>query len=215
MILKDQKTTVAFRCPSCGKAILSGVNLFRLSADMLRLRCPDCDEALTVTSTNDGKLRLSVPCVFCPRPHNLVISKNAFFSEDLFVVPCGLSGIDIFFAGGEEAVRAALQKNEEDLKKVLRESGIENFAKLREDPPDPLPDPAVEHVVRFLLCELEEEGKISCYCKEEGEIPFYDFQVLSERVRIFCHCCNAETYLPLRSEADAEHFISVDSLTLK
>ena len=52
-------------------------------------------------------------------------------------------------------------------------------------------------------------------CKEEGEIPLYDFQILSERVRVFCHCCNAEAYLPLRSEADAEDFIKTDRLDLK
>ena len=49
----------------------------------------------------------------------------------------------------------------------------------------------------------------------EGEIPLYDFQILSERVRVFCHCCNAEAYLPLRSEADAEDFIKTDRLDLK
>lgn len=215
MILKDQNTTVAFRCPSCGKAILSGINIFRVSADMLRLRCPDCGEVLTLTTTNDGKLRLTVPCVICPHPHQLVIGKNTFFCEDLFTFPCPLSGVDILFAGDQEKVEQALKKNEEDLRKMTEGLEPEELGAWRRKDPDPLPDPAVEHVVRFLLCELEEEGKISCYCKEEGEIPLYDFQVLSERVRIFCHCCNAETYLPLRSEADAERFIRLDSLTLK
>ncbi len=214
MILENKNTTVAFRCPICGKAILSGINIFRLSADMLRLRCPDCDQALTVERTKEGKIRLSVPCMICAHPHNLLISENALFGEGLFAVPCGLSGIDIFFAGEEKEVQQALERSGKELQALMDDAGIDSFALLHTEEEE-TPDPAVEHVVRFLLCELEDEGKISCYCKEEGEIPLYDFQVLSERVRVFCHCCNAETYLPLRSEADAEHFISIDSLELK
>ena len=96
----------------------------------------------------------------------------------------------------------------------IRLPGIDDLSALKREDKEKV-DPAVENVVHFLLCELEEEGKITCYCKEEGEIPLYDFQILSERVRVFCHCCNAEAYLPLRSEADAEDFIKTDRLDLK
>ncbi|MBQ8911811.1 MAG: hypothetical protein IJY89_04505, partial [Clostridia bacterium] len=83
MILESKSTTIAFRCPICGQAILSGVNLFRLSGDMLRLRCPDCDSALTIQRTNDRKFRLSVPCMFCPKPHSFVLSGGTIFGNDL------------------------------------------------------------------------------------------------------------------------------------
>ena len=214
MIIDNKNATVAFRCPICGQAILSGVNIFRLSGDMLRLVCPECGEALTMVRTNDGKLRVSAPCPLCAEPHQFVIDRSALLTNRLFAVPCPLSGVGVFFAGEEDAVREAVEKSGKKLQAILQDAGVENFSALHRKE-DELPDPAIEHIVRFLLCELEEEGKISCYCKEEGEIPLYDFQVLSERVRVFCHCCNAETYLPLRSEADAEHFIGIDKLELK
>ena len=214
MILENKNTTVAFRCPSCFKAVLSGVNIFRLSGDLLRLRCPECGEALTVQKTPDRKYRLSVPCVFCASPHNLLISESSLFGEDLFSVPCGFTGMDIFWAGKENEVRAALEKSDRELEALLDDNAREKLSLMHREAEEDSPDPAVEHVVRFLICELEEEGRISCYCKDEGEIPLYDFQILSERVRIFCHCCGADAYLPLRSEADAEHFIGIDSLEL-
>ncbi len=214
MILDNITTTIAYRCPICGQGILSGVNLFRLKGDVNRLRCPECDTVLSVSETNEGKLRISVPCMICPNPHNLTIAKNAFFEKDLFTLPCPLSGIDTLFVGKEEKVREALDESGRQLSQILEEEGVDSFAPLHAEEEEKV-DPAVDSVVRFLLCELEDEKKITCYCNETGEIPLYDFQVLSERVRIFCHCCNAEAYLPLRSEADAEDFIKTDSLRLK
>lgn len=214
MILDNKNATVSFRCPICGKAIFSGVNIFRLSSDLLRLRCPDCDSALTLTPTNDKKLRLTVPCMICAKPHNFTVSESVFLDKDLFALPCPYSGLDILFAGKKEDVEAAMAESGETLKEMMEEAGIENLASLHTEYEDQT-DPAVESIVRFLLCELEEEEKITCYCKEDGEIPLYDFQILSERVRIFCHCCNAEAYFTLRSEADAEDFIKRDRIDLK
>ena len=217
MILESKHTTIAFRCPICAKAILSGVNLFRLQGDLLKLKCPDCDTALTVHKTNEGNFRLSVPCLFCPKPHSYVLGADSFFNGDLFSLPCGLSGMDILYMGKEERVKEALDESEKELFDILEEEDLQQLSMMHQNnrEEEEMPDPGVEHVVRFLLCELEDEGKISCFCDGKEEIPLYDFQFLSERVRIFCHCCNAETYLPLRSEADAEHFIRMDALELK
>lgn len=214
MILENKKAVAAFRCPRCGNAVKSELDVFRLSADMLRLRCPECDEAMTVVKRNDGNLRLTVPCLFCEHPHHVTVSEGAFFDSDLFTVPCAISGLDVLFVGKAEKVDAALRESAEELEKLLSDAGLDDLSALKRTDED-REDPAIRDVVHFLLVELEEEGKISCYCKEEGETPLYDFQILSERVRVFCHCCNAEAVLPLRSEADAEDFIRIDRIELK
>lgn len=216
MILESKETTLAFRCPLCGQAILSGVNLFRISGDLLRLRCPDCDTALTLNKTNDGKFRLSVPCMFCPKPHSYLLGESTLFNKELFALPCGLSGMDVLYIGKEDRVREALEESDRLLDSMLDEEDKEQLTALhRKGGEEEGYDPAVEQVMRFLLCELEDEKKISCFCDGKEEIPLYDFQILSERVRVFCHCCNAETYLPLRSEADAEDIVKIDALELK
>ena len=86
MILEPRSTTVAYRCPSCGSGIMSAVGVFNLSADRVRLKCtnPECasvkkagDEslsfrdnaALDITLASDGTVRISVPCIFCGKPH--------------------------------------------------------------------------------------------------------------------------------------------------
>ena len=44
MILEPKSTSIAYRCPSCGSGIMSAVDVFKLSADRVRLKCtnPDC-----------------------------------------------------------------------------------------------------------------------------------------------------------------------------
>ena len=214
MIIEPKNTMAAFRCPTCGKAVKAELNIFRLSGDVLRLKCPDCDEAMTLTKRDDGNLRVVVPCLVCAHPHHLTVSKNVFFNDDLFTVPCSISGVDVLFTGNAQKVEQALDESGKRLNELLEEAGIENLSALRREDEERV-DPAIENVVRFLLVELEEEGKITCYCAEEGETPLYDFQILSERVRVFCRCCNAEATLPLRSEADAEDFIRIDRIDLK
>ena len=61
---------------------------------------------------------------------------------------------------------------------------------------------------------LTDTGLLFEYCPVLTVIA-YHFQILSERVRVFCRCCNAEATLPLRSEADAENFIKIDKIELK
>ena len=76
MVLSQKETTIAYRCPACGAAVESMVGAFALSADMLRLKCPCGGSELTVVYTKDKKVRLTVPCYVCPRPHVFTVAQN-------------------------------------------------------------------------------------------------------------------------------------------
>ncbi len=216
MILTDKNTTIAYRCPHCGNAVLGCAGLFTLSADMLKIKCECGGSEMTITTAFDGKIRITVPCLVCPNPHSFLLSKSIFFSDGIFVIPCSYSGIDIAFVGAQEKVSKALDEQAEKLNMIMEENGLQSFEQLKSDERwDDMQYSQIEDIVRFMLCELDEEGKISCYCADEGEIPYYSFQILSERVRIFCECCHAEKTIPLSSNADAEAFIRIDGLDLK
>jgi hypothetical protein len=216
MILENKKATVSYRCPCCGKAVLGMVGAFNLSADMLKIKCECGGSEMVLTTSSEGKIRLTFPCIVCPNPHTYLISKNILFSDNIFIIPCSYSGIDIAFLGNHEKVSDALEKQAETLNNLLEASGLTTFEQLKED--ESWEDTAfsqVEDVIRFMLCELDDEGKIKCLCKERGDIPYYNFQVLSQRVRIFCECCNSDLELPLGCVTDAEQFIRIDNLELK
>ena len=39
MVLEKKQTTIAYRCPTCGAGIMSAVDIFALSAPMVKLKC--------------------------------------------------------------------------------------------------------------------------------------------------------------------------------
>lgn len=171
---------------------------------------------MTITKTGDDKIRITMPCLVCPKPHSYLLSRDIFFSGDLFVIPCAYSGIDIAFMGSSEKVSDAVEEQAKILNNILAENGLDSFERLKQDErAEEQEYSQLEDLVRFMLCELDDEGKIECYCKDEGEIPYYGFQILSERVRVYCECCNACTEIPVGSVSDTDAFVTLKELKLK
>lgn len=215
MVLETKKTTVAYRCPHCGAGIMSAVDVFSLNADMVKLKCTCQKSELTIVKTNDGKIRLVVPCILCPRPHNFVISSSIFFGKDLFVLPCAYSDINICFIGEINHVKAELARSELELLDLLERSGVDSFESLHgnEGVPD-LTDPQILDIVMFVIKDLDEEGKIFCKCKD-GEEKNFDVEVTDDGVKVSCTKCGASRLIPTDSTLAAHAFLNTDSLYLE
>ena len=215
MVLETKKTTVAYRCPHCGAGIMSAVDVFSLNADMVKLKCTCQKSELTIVKTNDGKIRLVVPCILCPRPHNFVISSSIFFGKDLFVLPCAYSDINICFIGEMNHVKAELARSELELLDLLEQSGVDSFEALHgnESVPD-LTDPQILDIVMFVIKDLDEEGKIFCKCKD-GEEKNFDVEVTDDGVKVSCTKCGASRLIPTDSTLAAHAFLNTDSLYIE
>jgi hypothetical protein len=130
MVLKNTESTIAYRCPHCGSGILAMVGVFALSGDMIKLKC-DCGHSeLLIQKCGDGKIRLTVPCMFCPKPHQYVLSHAAFFDQSIYTIPCGMTGVDICFIGHKDDVLSALADNEKQLLDMLKEAGYGDDASI-------------------------------------------------------------------------------------
>ena len=84
MVLDKKETTVAYRCPVCGASVMSMIGIFALTADLIKLKCPCGESELELVYTRDKKIRLNVPCLFCPTPHSYIISSQMFFERNHF-----------------------------------------------------------------------------------------------------------------------------------
>ena len=153
MILEPKKTTVAYRCPECGAGVLSIVGMFSLSANRLKLKC-DCGKSELDVVLQDDKVRLTVPCIFCRKPHVFTVNKQIFYGRDLFVIPCPYSDINICFMGEENHVRAELARSELELLDMLEENGISDFSAFGGDG-EVLPDPQVFEIIMFVIHDLK------------------------------------------------------------
>ena len=244
MILEPKSTSVAYRCPACGSGIMSAVDVFKLAADRVRLKCtnPDCtsvkkkdsesprdNAALDITLASDGTVRLSVPCIFCGKPHVFNVNPNLFYGKDIFMLPCPYSGINICFMGEANHVKAELARNELELLDMLEENGIESFRDLDAEEAA-LPDPQIMDIVTFVIHDLDAEGKIYCKCHPEGSEPKeddnsfnlaapydgdYEAELTAKGMRVYCKKCGAEKIIPTNSLISAHDFLNCDSITLE
>ena len=213
MILDSKQTTVAYRCPHCGAGIMSAVGLFSLSADMMKLKC-DCGKSeMTAVYSKDGKVRLTVPCIFCPKPHTFTVNSSLFFGKDLFVLPCPYSDMNVCFIGDMNHVKAELARSELELLDILAENGIDSFEALQNDDEEVLTDPQIFDIIMFVIHDLEAENKIFCRCESgEGE---YEAEVLDDAIRVSCKKCGASRDIPTDSLLSAHAFLNCDSLHLE
>ena len=215
MVLDTKKTTVAYRCPHCGTGVMSAVSPFTLRGNLLRLKCTCGKSVMEVEPAGDGKVRLTVPCIICPKPHHYTVSEKIFFGEELFVLPCAYSDINIAAMGEINHVKAELARAELELLDLMEDNGISDFASLHEEAEAVVSDPQVLDILMFVIRDLDAEGKIYCRCeKKEDETGDYDVEVTAKGVVVTCRKCGATKTLPADSLLDAHEFLHADSLQL-
>ena len=215
MVLNSKQTTVAYRCPHCGAGVMSIVDPFALSADMVKLKC-DCGKSeMSAVYSNDGKVRLTVPCIFCPTPHSFVVNSSVFFGKELFVLPCPYSDINIAMTGEINNVKAELARTELELLDILEKSGIDSFEALRKEEEDRLfTDPQIFDIIMFVINDLDAEGKIYCKCEHEGDGEF-EVEVLDDGIKVSCKRCGASRIIPTDGLLAANAFLNADCLYLE
>ncbi len=217
MVLDAKNTTLAYRCPACGSAVLSGINLFSLTADMLKLKCSCGGSELTLVNGSEGKVRLTVPCLVCATPHHFTLSRSLLLSRELFCMPCPYTDIDLCCVGEENHVKAQMSRAELELLRLLEENGLSDFHELRADmsEEDLFPtDPQVREIVLFVIRDLDEEGKIKCHCPADIKEHSYDVEIENSGVRVSCRACGASRLIPTDSGMAAHDFLHCDSLDL-
>ena len=210
MVLETKKSTVAYRCPACGSGVMSVVDTFRLSADMVKLKCECGGSEMVMVKTGDGKVRFTVPCMLCPKPHSFTVSTNLFFDKELFVLPCPYSDLNVAMMGETNHVKAELSRTELQLLDMLEKSGVESLDVFHSE--QYLTDPQVLEIVSYMIKELDEEGRIYCKCEGEGD---YELEMTAEGLKVSCRKCGATKTVPTNSLIQANEFLNADSLTLE
>ena len=215
MVLQPKHTTVAYRCPHCGAGVMSAVGSFALSADMVKLKC-DCKESeMTLVHRPDGKVRLTVPCLVCAKPHQFTVSHSIFYAKDLFVLPCPYSDINLAVLGDMNLVKAELARSELELLDMMEKSGAKSLESLRSEADDTLSDPQIRDIVMFVIHDLDAEGKIYCSCDPGDDEREYDAEICEDGIRVSCRKCAASRLIPTDSHLSAHAFLNSDALYLE
>ena len=220
MVLDKKQTTIAYRCPHCGAGVMSMIDVFTLSAPMIKLKCDCGGSEMTIIKQNDGKIKLEVPCIICPKPHSFTVSAGVFFGKDEFFLQCPYSDLNVCFLGEIDRVKANLAQGEYQLIKLMEEEGITDisaFRRANEEDLDEALDSELTQTVIFVLSELEAENKIFCRCehKEEIDEEKYGFEVHSHGVLVKCRDCGGERLIPTDNSLNTHAFLDADALYLE
>ena len=220
MVLEKKQTTIAYRCPHCGAGVMSIIDIFTLSAPMIKLKCDCGGSEMSVVKQSDGKIRLTVPCIICPKPHSFLVSSNIFFGKEDFFLQCPYSDLDVCFIGDMDHVKANLARGELKLMELMEQHGISDLSVFRDansDDEDEALDSELAQSVIFVLSELEAENKIFCRCEHSNEIDEekYGFEVRRDGVLVKCRDCGAERVIPTDNSLNTHAFLDADALHLE
>lgn len=205
-------TKIVCRCSECGEAIIGDFNIFSLSGTPLRIKCPRCAESeLTVELDRVSKVRLSVPCAFCRGTHKYTLSAPSFFSRDVFLLQCALTGFDSCIMGtDEEKVKEAFDESERELRDALMQQGIDSSQNVTD--PEELAknfEAVIGAINNFIT-----EGKYSCECHSRPKPSDIAMTVDGALIEIKCKKCGAMENIDLTNPDDVESFIGGEGLDM-
>lgn len=210
--MTDLKSTVAaYRCPYCGKGVISNEGVFSLTAEKIALRCPCKRSEATISYEKNDMLKITVPCVFCPQPHTYSLQKATFEGKELFTLQCPYTGSGTVFIGELDHVHAELDRTELELLNAMDEHGVESFEQLHKKG-DGI-DSDIFDTIMYVIGELDEESKI--YCKCTSPKKNYEISVENGGIILRCADCGASKFIPADSSIAAHAFLEADSVTLE
>lgn len=235
---KASKTIAAFRCPQCGSGILSAVGITNIAASAGRviLRCSDsecpaskadkgdtsfCMDVRAAFREGETKLDISVPCIFCKKPHVYSAAADMIEArsrdEGSLALTCPVSGIDLGFIGEENHVKAELARAELELLNQLDENNVSDMDDFRNEEGS-LPDPEITDIINFVVRDLESEGKIFCGCvpNDDGSCSGeYETVPGPGYVTVSCSKCGRARVIPAVSLISAHSLLEISSMTLE
>ena len=211
--MATKRTQIAYRCPDCGVATVGFLGGLGAVSDMLRLRCSCGESSLDIKKQNDGKISLSVPCVYCKSNHSYVVSPEVMRREEMTKFSCPYSGMGIAFIGDEDSVSKEVEASAEELARIMTSLEAETLSDIQpqdvgEDSVPP--DPAIYDTLNFVVRDLEAEGEVHCPC-DNGS---YDLRFTDDGMQVYCKNCGATYDFYAKSVSVAEEYLTLDSITL-
>ena len=188
-MVQETKRFLSYICPHCRQSVVVERDLFTLAAAVHRIKCPCGRSELTVEFL-PNRVRLSVPCLFCGREHEVSCSSHAFVREKALAFSCAASGLDCCYVGEEGPVYAATARLEQAVDKLEEESAREGA----------FLDEIVMHEVLSEIRDIAARDGVSCACGSKQ----WTFQVNYSSVDLICTQCGAQMRIPAATADDID-----------
>ncbi len=207
------RTEIAFICPECGYSTVGLLGGLSAISDMLRLKCSCGGSALDIRKTSEGRVHLSIPCVYCKDNHGYTLSQDTILDRDLTKLSCPYANMDIAFMGDEDKIPDELERVGHELETVLKTFEAESLSDIQPSDfdADTECDPAIYDAINFLVRDLEADGGVVCPCKSGN----YELRFIDGGIEVYCKECGASYAFAATSGASCEQYMGLDRIELK
>ena len=211
MILEPKKITTAYRCRGCGDTVYGIAGAVALTGDIIKLKCECGESELVIKNIPDGKVRITVPCMFCRNDHTFVISKKLLLSKELFTYPCPYTGIDVCFFGTDENVRDTVEESDRQINELITEEDLEKYGEVMDENSREETDEHMRDMITLVLGELADDNAIICDCGTAHDLLVRDG---NDFVEIECKKCGCRRRYYCDSSVGTQDLFFADRIRL-
>lgn len=199
--MAEQKRTIGYICPVCGKAVIVERTQFQLAASDSRLPCPCGQSELTISQKGD-RCEITVPCLFCAKDHQVTCTTEALLGQKLLAFSCPASGLNVCCIGEEESVFRAMERLEQAVDKMVMDSKAEQRGAFLDD--------VVMGEVLEEIKDIAARGGISCGCGKKD----YGIKVGFSSVDLVCAHCGTTLRVNAATPDDIDTVCAKYTLTI-
>jgi len=177
-MLISTQTTMALRCPHCGKMDFYALSRFNCSGrSIAKISCECGANLLSICQKGKGLFRLQINCGMCETKHILTLKGEEIWNTDVLPLKCESTEVEIGFIGLKDAVMKSVKKIDRSLREIAEELGYDKYF-INAD---------IMYQVLELLRKMADEGQMSCGCGSSQ----LEVEVYPDRVELFCPHCDA------------------------
>lgn len=201
-MLISTQTTIALRCPDCGRLDLYGLWRFSLSGGRsTRIIC-ECGRCLvSISPKGKGVFNLQMDCTMCERKHLKSYKASDIWNNQLEILVCDNTGVEIGFMGASEYVKESVKNMDRSIKEMAEELGYEKYF-LNSD---------IMYQALECIHIMSEEGRLSCSCGSSK----LDVEVFPDRVEMNCPYCQALGIIFAETKKDLKWLQAMEGIQLE
>lgn len=214
MVISTQ-TTIALRCPRCGKLEFYALSRFGLNrGTIVQLTCECGTLLLSIVKKSRQTYNFEIECIMCEMKHVINYRASQIWTNNVTVLVCNHTGVEIGFVGAKESVKKSIKKVDRSIREIAEEMGYEKY----------FLNPDIMYQVLGLVRQMSDEGKMSCGCGCNQ----LEIEVFPDRIEFNCPNCQAQgilfaetikdlqrTYSLKRIKLEADTFMYLDQKYLK
>lgn len=209
MVINHEKY-ITFRCPTCGLGSGKQMSIFELSGKgELEVKCEHCGSVCVRIARKADKLLFSVLCVACMEWHSFTANQKFFWGQKLTSYRCPVTGFGILCIGDEESAKKEQSAFDDEMMDILGELEADFAAEQDEEYPGPDNERVMFAIVDKLYL-LSKTDRVNCPCGSHEIL----FDILNDRVHIFCETCGRDAQIMAMTEEDLEKMLETDEILL-